>query len=816
VAGYLTPLLNWNRTIGVDWDYFSSLSLVVRSNVLSYGKFPLHDPWVGGGLDILANPQNRIFSPLFILDLLLSPHAANLVSLILYSFLGMVGTYLMLRGREVSRVAAVACAILFVNSSWFGLHFSEGHVPYGSFQLLPWVLYFAFRLSKPSAVFGLCSLLSLFLLDGGMYAFIFSLVLLALCTAVGLVKPWQALLGRTRREKVWVGLSVVCLALLSSAKLVPVLVFSRDRKPGLDFSTLSVAQLGKIFFYPFQTLLDSMGPEIPLRFHEFGCYLGVLAAVLVVSHLTRMRNLKKEARFVALAAFFFWVGSGWGGALNPWHFFQKLPLLNNAHVQSRVFLLMDLCFLVVLASALDRLRRRPQLLLGLAAVLVLEATFVKAYPFHAAYKWIGKAKPTVTLIRSQTIRATIDQGTKPEHYFSGLSGARQTYDPAAPRTAVQSRGLASYRGEIYFTDGMGTVALDAFTPGRIVFHYTATAPSRIEINSNQLADWKAVAGNVQLKPSESGLIGVQVPPGAGSVELAYAPWYLSGLLFAYASGILLWFGLLVSLVSAERDSAKFNYDGIPVGYYDEVLRGGNPIQRSWHAQKFERVIDCLPKGKGQSVLDIGCFSGSFLSLLPEDWFSRQLGVDILKDQIQYAEDKYGSPHRAFRLIPEIAKLRDLGERFDCVTSIEVIEHLQPEVVGELLGNAARLLKENGKLILTTPNYASTWPLLEMILNRVSEVSYEEQHITKFNYFTAVAKLRRIYPELDRDFEVEFKTTTHFLSPFLAGFSYEGSRRLSRLIPHNRWKLPLGNLLLVVLTRRASAVAARPGSVAAAG
>ena len=36
--------------------------------------------------------------------------------------------------------------------------------------------------------------------------------------------------------------------------------------------------------------------------------------------------------------------------------------------------------------------------------------------------------------------------------------------------------------------------------------------------------------------------------------------------------------------------ARFNYDGIPLGYYDRVLREGSPIRRLWHVSKFERVF----------------------------------------------------------------------------------------------------------------------------------------------------------------------------------------------------------------------------------
>ncbi len=56
-----------------DWSSFNSLSLEVRSNVLHYGRFPVHNPWVCGGLDLMTNPQNRVFSPFFLADLALPP-----------------------------------------------------------------------------------------------------------------------------------------------------------------------------------------------------------------------------------------------------------------------------------------------------------------------------------------------------------------------------------------------------------------------------------------------------------------------------------------------------------------------------------------------------------------------------------------------------------------------------------------------------------------------------------------------------------------------------------------------------------------------
>jgi 2-polyprenyl-3-methyl-5-hydroxy-6-metoxy-1,4-benzoquinol methylase len=247
---------------------------------------------------------------------------------------------------------------------------------------------------------------------------------------------------------------------------------------------------------------------------------------------------------------------------------------------------------------------------------------------------------------------------------------------------------------------------------------------------------------------------------------------------------------------------RFDYSEIPVGFYDAVLHGSNPIRRLWHLSKFERVLDYLPRREHQSLLDVGCFAGSFLSMIPASSFERQLGVDILRSQIEYANAHYGTAFRRFRHLSAIAELEVLDEMFDCITLIEVIEHLTTDEAALLLRLIARKLKPGGRLVLTTPNYCSTWPVLEVVLNRLSEVKYEEQHITKFNYFTLARQLQRLHPAFLDEFMVELKTTSHFLTPFLAGLSFPLAHRLSRLIPHRHWRHPFGNLVLLVATRNA--------------
>lgn len=248
------------------------------------------------------------------------------------------------------------------------------------------------------------------------------------------------------------------------------------------------------------------------------------------------------------------------------------------------------------------------------------------------------------------------------------------------------------------------------------------------------------------------------------------------------------------------DPKSFDYSRIPLGYYDTITREGNGVRRLWHLAKFERVIDYLPREPGQRILDIGCFAGTFLGMLDPAIFTYQLGVDILPEQVGHAQRIHGLPNREFKHIPDLAALSEIEGVFDCITVIEVIEHLTPAEISTVLEQSARLLRPGGQLVMTTPNYASAWPILELLINRFSDLSYEEQHITRFTYWNVVRRLGEIWPRFPSCFTLDYRTTTHFLTPFLAAFSFDGARRLGRMVPHRLWRLPIGNLILTVFTR----------------
>ena len=77
---------------------------------------------------------------------------------------------------KVSKEISIIGASLFINSSWFSLHFSEGHISFRTFYLLPWVFLWIETLESKKTLLKLGAIISFMLLDGGFYPVIFSVV----------------------------------------------------------------------------------------------------------------------------------------------------------------------------------------------------------------------------------------------------------------------------------------------------------------------------------------------------------------------------------------------------------------------------------------------------------------------------------------------------------------------------------------------------------------------------------------------------------------------------------------------------------------
>ena len=234
--------------------------------------------------------------------------------------------------------------------------------------------------------------------------------------------------------------------------------------------------------------------------------------------------------------------------------------------------------------------------------------------------------------------------------------------------------------------------------------------------------------------------------------------------------------------------SKFAYNSIEWGYYDRVFRRRAGIQSKWHHLKFARIRSEMPDYDAH--LDIGCGPGTFIGTLKSPALS--IGVDIAENQIAYAQNRYGRPNHQFECYDSLP-LPFGAETFQVVTIIELIEHLSMKENSALMGEAFRVLQPNGLILVSTPNYSSLWPLVETLVNRFGEISYEHQHITRFNRSSLNALMQQIGFCLTR------VDAYQFIAPFFACLNWRLADVVQRFEPKHlvsRW-----GLLLVGIGRK---------------
>lgn len=174
---------------------------------------------------------------------------------------------------------------------------------------------------------------------------------------------------------------------------------------------------------------------------------------------------------------------------------------------------------------------------------------------------------------------------------------------------------------------------------------------------------------------------------------------------------------------------EFEYESIPVGYYDKMFTEGLKVNRglqfSWHYLKFKTVKEHFPEYS--SHLDIACGPGTFIGNFLD---KKSIGLDISDNQINYAKNKYSSLSSQF-YIKDMNKEFNDEKNYDVITLLEFIEHISPEEVNDLLLKCMNKLNKNGKIIITTPNYRGLWLLLEKIVSFMGPVDYKQQHINRY-------------------------------------------------------------------------------------
>ncbi len=114
------------------------------------------------------------------------------------------------------------------------------------------------------------------------------------------------------------------------------------------------------------------------------------------------------------------------------------------------------------------------------------------------------------------------------------------------------------------------------------------------------------------------------------------------------------------------------------------------------------VFDNFKDALGENVLEIGCGSGNFTSLIARQ-SPRVTAVDIHEPYVATAQRRLAS-FPGVQVICDDATTRQWDETFDTVVLLDVLEHIENDV--SFLRSLAKCLRPGGRLILKVP--AAPW------------------------------------------------------------------------------------------------------------
>ena len=116
-----------------------------------------------------------------------------------------------------------------------------------------------------------------------------------------------------------------------------------------------------------------------------------------------------------------------------------------------------------------------------------------------------------------------------------------------------------------------------------------------------------------------------------------------------------------------------------------------------------RVTDRRPR-----ILDVGCGTGANLLMLSE--YGDAEGVDLSKDALAFCHER---GLEKVRLGAAEALPYDDGT-FDLVTALDVVEHMDDDLVG--LREMRRVLRPGGRVLLFVPTFMFLWGLQDDVSN----------------------------------------------------------------------------------------------------
>jgi hypothetical protein len=547
--------IDWSNWGIWDWDFQWTLLEAARRSLVEYGQLPRWNPWLGGGHSLVGHPLGRTFNPSFLPVLAFGTVAGTKVCILVYLLLGQVGTYLLARQLELSRLPAAFAALLVSWGGCYAQHLTHGHFEWIAYSWVPWVVLFferAFRGRGTGALLLASVFLALTWLDGGPYQLAFVPLFLGVWAAA------RALEAGSPRPLLLLALGMVLAAALASIQLAPVLetVLRYPRSTLAQHRLVGVSEqwpLLDVFHQAFVARSQSHEVDVamPLRINA-GAYVGVVP--LLFAMLALVLELRRAAVVAAVLGFSLLLMLSDQLPVGPWALLHQLPGFSSLMVPLRFNFFVLFCIALLAATGLSAVERRwggPRLgraiLLSVFGFVAADLLLVNGAVFAVAFcvppvetrepgsfvqdassPYAGRYAETAT----RPVWPNWPNATFPTiHENRGV--VLSYFDLPYPRSAIP-RDHPRYPGaEVWSTDGRSSVRLEAWSPNTVTVAVDGPG-GRLVLNQNYDPGWRLLGGRGGGVLAHAGRVAVDVGPGTRTVTVSYRP-----ISFAIGAGITL-------------------------------------------------------------------------------------------------------------------------------------------------------------------------------------------------------------------------------------------------------------------------------------
>ena len=153
-----------------------------------------------------------------------------------------------------------------------------------------------------------------------------------------------------------------------------------------------------------------------------------------------------------------------------------------------------------------------------------------------------------------------------------------------------------------------------------------------------------------------------------------------------------------------------------------------------HRHRYNILKDILA---GKKVLDAACGTGYGTYTLSQ-WANHVTGIDISAEAIDFCRENYQNRNLSY-LQMSVADMKFEDQSFDVIISFETLEHIPYELQCDFLKEVTRVLKDNGVLIMSTPDRIMATIAKRGNINpyHIHEFTTEEYRTFLMSYFPHV-------------------------------------------------------------------------------